>query len=114
MGQVEVEADVSHLTVDGFVVWLHHLYSEPQGWNFGTSHVSRVQSLDVSLSQHYLNGPLQWVPSLHGIKNETTGKVVFWVPEKYGDVFDVQWNEHYLVVCFQSKEVLILDFSHIL
>ena len=114
MGQVEVRGLISRLTVDGFVVWVHGMAPEPQGWNFGTSDVSPVQSIGVSLSQHYLNGPLQWVPSLCGIKNEVTGKVVFWVPEKYGRIFDVQWNEHHLVVCFKSKEVLILDFSHIL
>ena len=114
MGQVEVGGMGSHLTVDGFVVWVHYSDSEYQGWDFGTSDVSPIQSLNVSLSQQYLNGTLQWVPSLCGIKNETTGKVVFWVPKKYGRIFDVQWNEHYLVVCFKSKEVLILDFSHIL
>ena len=114
MGQVGVFAYGSYLTVDGFVVWIHSYEKEPQGWNFGTLDVSPVQSLDVSLYRHYLNGTLQWDPSLRGIRNKATGKVVFWVAEKYGRIFDVQWNEHYLVVCFKSKEVLILDFSHIL
>ena len=114
MGQVEVRTIGSYLTVDGFVVWIHNDILEPQGWNFGISDVLPVQSLDASLSQYYLNGTLQWVPSLRGIKNEATRKVVFCVPEKYGDIFDVQWNEHYLFICFVSKEVLILDFSHIL
>jgi hypothetical protein len=97
--------------VDGFGVWVHYSDSEHQGWNFGNSDAPPVQLLDVFPYQCHLNSALRWDPSLHGIKNEATGKVVFWVPEKYGRIFDVQWNEHCLVICFWSKEVLILDFS---
>ena len=110
--QVEVLSG-HYLTVDGLVVWVHHFKSGYQGWNFGISDSSPVQLLDV-FPCHYLNGTLQWDPFLCGVKNEATGKVVFWVPEKYGSIFDIQWNEHHLVICFLSKEVLILDFSHIL
>ena len=102
------------LILDGLGAQVHYPGSEHQGWNFGISDGSFVQLPDVSPPQHYLNGALQWDPSLRGIKNEATRKVVFWVPEKYGSIFDVQWNEHSLVICFLSKEVLILDFSHIL
>ena len=114
MSQVRVKAFGIHLTVDGCGVWVHYSTSEYQGWKFGISDLTPIQLLDVSPHQHYLNSTLFWDQSLHGIKNEATRKVVFQASEKYGDIFDVQWNEHYLVVCFESKEVLILDFSHIL
>ena len=115
VSRVEVWAADSYLTVDGFVVQVHQSGSKTQGWNFGTSDVSPMQSLGVSPHQHYLNGEtLQWDPFLCGIKDEATGKVIFWVPKKYEAVFDAQWNGHYLVICFKSKEILILDFSYIL
>ena len=118
MGQVKVKTVslylIHYLSVDGFWAWVHYSDSEHHGWDFGISHASPVKLLDVPPHQCYLNSTLQWVPLLRGIKNEATGKVIFWLPEKYGSIFDVQWNGHYLVVCFWSKEVLILDFSHIL
>ena len=118
LGQVKLKTGhrgFNHsLTVDGLEAWVHHLNLEPQGWNLGISDAPPAPSLDVSPYQSYINSTLRWDPFLHGIKNEETGKVVFWVPEKYGRIFDVQWNEHCLVICFLSKEVLIFDFSHIL
>ena len=115
IGQVEVRAIPSQLIVNGSGVWIHQYGSEPQGWNFGTSDVLPIWLLDVSPYKYYLNGKtLQWDPYLFGINNEATGEVIFWVPKKYGAVFDVQQDKHYLFVCFYSKEVLILDFSHIL
>ena len=115
ISKVKVKAGIGYyLTVDGFGVWVYYSDSEYQGWKFGISGLSPVQLLDVPPHQGYLNNTLRWDPYLLGIKNEAIGKVVFWVPEKYGDVFDVQWNESCLVICFYSKEVLILDCRHIL
>ena len=117
MGQVKFKSSgilAPSLTADGLRAWVHYPDSEPQGWNFGISDPSPIQLLDVSPHQYYLNSTLQWDPSLRGIKTGVTGKVIFWVPEKYGSIFDVQWNELCLVMCFNSKEVLVLDFSHIL
>ena len=89
MDQVKVKAGHGHyLTVDSFGVWVHYSKSGYQGWNFGISDSSPVQLLDVSPC-HYLNGTLQWDPSMCGVKNEATGKAVFLVPVKYGRIFDL-------------------------
>ena len=117
IGRVKIKTGIPDifpfLTMDSSGVWVHW-GSEYQGWNFGISGSSPAQLLDVFPEWGYLNSTFRWDRQLYGIKNEVTGKVVFQVPGKYGYFFDVQWNEHYLVVCFQSKEVLILDFSHLL
>ena len=93
MGQVKVKPVslylIHHLTVDGSWAWVHYSDSEYQGWDFGISDAPPIQLHDVSPNQHYLNSTLQWDPSLRGIKDEATGKVVFWVPEKYRGIFDV-------------------------
>ena len=43
-----------------------------------------------------------------------TGNIVFQLPRRLAKPADVQWNGQYLVICYLSKEVLILDFSHLL
>ena len=117
IGQVGIRFGSGHsyyLSVDDFGVWVHYSKSEHEGWNFGISGASPVKLLDVSPYQCCINSTLQWDPSLRGIKNKVTGKVVFWVSKSYGDIFDVQWNDLCLVICFKSKEVSVLDFTHIL
>jgi hypothetical protein len=84
MGQVKIKAYGYHLTVDGFGVWVHYDNSKHQGWNFGNSDAPPVQLLDVFPYWCHLNSALWWDPSLHGIKSEVTGKIVFWVSKKYG------------------------------
>ena len=43
-----------------------------------------------------------------------TGNIVFQLPRRLAKPADVQWNGQYLVICYLSKEALILDFSHLL
>ena len=102
------------MIADGLRAWVHCPGLEYQGWNFRISDQSPVKLLDVSPDLDYLNSTLQWNRCQQGIKNEATGKVVFWVPEKYRDIFDIQLNEQDLVVCFESKDMFVLDLSHIL
>ena len=92
------------LIVDGLGAQVFYPGTEHQGWNFGISDGSLVQLPDVSPPQHYINGTLQWDPSLRGIKNETTGKVVFWIPEKYGGfLMHNEMNTLWLYVSYPKR-----------
>ena len=50
----------------------------------------------------------------HWIKNTETGKEVFQLRERYAKPTDVWWDGQYLVAGYESGEVLILDFHHML
>jgi hypothetical protein len=100
------------LTIDGSRVWAHS--SGCEGWDFGTPGSSPVQLCNIHLYRLHPNGIMLWDTGLSQIKDKVTGEVVFHLPKRYGKPIDVQWNGHYLVACFMSTEVLVLDFSHLL
>ena len=102
------------LTVDGSRVWAYCSSSKYQGWDFGIPGSSPVQLLNMPPSRPHPNGVVLWDTGLSQIKDKVTGEVIFQLPERYGKPVDVQWNGQYLVACFMSTEVLILDFSHVL
>ena len=103
-----------YLAIDGSKVWVQYTNLEYQGWDFGTLGSSPVQLHDISPDRHYFNSAVRFDMGISGIKNETTGKVVFYVPKRYGRAFDAQWNRYYLVIGFESNEMVVLDFSHVL
>ena len=106
---------VGSLMVDGPRVWAFHAYSTCQGWDFGTLGSSPVELPNTSPDRFlHPNGAMLWDTDLSGVKDKVTGKVVFQLSKGYREPVDVQWNVQYLVVCFSSAEVLILDFSHML
>jgi WD40 repeat protein len=103
------------LIVDGSRVWAHYTtISIYEGWDFGTPGSSPAHLPNIPPDRLHPNGVVLWDTSLSQIKYEVTGEVVFQLPKRYGKPIDVQWNGQYLVACFRSTEVLILDFSHIL
>ena len=51
-------------------------------------------------------------PSL--IKDTVTGNEVFQLFGKYASPYKVQWDGQYLVACYRSGELLILDFNQML
>ena len=114
MGEVKLE--YSHhrrsLTVDGSRVWVHSPVLEPQGWDFGTPSPSPAQFSDMP-SPH-LNNTKLWDVDLPGIKDVVSRKVVFQLGGRFANPVDSQWDGRYLVAGYQSGEVLILDFNHIL
>ena len=116
VGKVNVKVSSHHgfLSVDGSRVWVHYHGLEDQGWDFGTPGSSPVQLPNIPAGRHHPNGIMLWDTGLSGIREKATGKVVFQLPKRYGEPVDLQWNGQHLVVCFTPREVLILDFSHIL
>ena len=81
------------------------------GWKFGI-----LGPLPTQMTPHkfHPSGAISWDISLSKVKEKATGKVVFQLPRGLGKPADAQWNGQYLVLCYSPKDVLILDFSHVL
>ena len=114
VGEVKLEFSVHRrsLTVDGSRVWVHSPVLKLQGWDFGTPSPSPAQLSDMP-SPH-LNDTKLWDVNLSEIKDRVSGKVVFQVGGRFVKPVVSQWDGRYLVAGYQSSEVLILDFNHML
>ena len=98
------------LIVDGSKLWVYSPFEEPQGWDFADApHVVELYGMPLL----YLNDTKLWNASLSGIKDATTGDVVFQLAGKFGKPIDVQLDSGYLVTRFKLGEMLILDFNHV-
>ena len=101
------------LTVNGSRVWVHYTGAETQVWDFGTPDSPPVQFPNMPLHIFHPTGIL-WETGPSCVKEEATGKVVFWLSKRFGKPVNVQWKDQYLVASFISGEVLVLDFSYVL
>ena len=110
--EIEYVSSAGSLTVDGSRVWACYSSSEYWGWDFGTPGSSPVKL--SNMPKLHFNGTLLWDANKSRIMDAVTGNVVFQLPKRFGKLNHVQWNGHYLVACFDSTEVLILDFRCIL
>ena len=110
-GQTEI------LATDGSKVWIEvrdgYDFSV-QGWDFGIMGTSPVELFNGLPDRFHLSNTKVWETNVSRMKDVVTGRVVLQPPERFGKVVHVQWGGQYLVISFRSKEVLILDFSHML
>ena len=118
MGKVELK-DRSHfnpLYVDGSKIWVCFEDSSTQGWDFGISGSSPIQLSNTSLGKPHLDliGGTKWNTGPCIIKDTVTGKEVLQLTRGYARPYEVQWDGQYLVAGYQSGEVLILEFKHVL
>ena len=115
-GKVEVEGDpyFKSLTVDGSKVWIYNIPLGYQGWDFGIQGSLPIQFPNIPLPWLHSNGTVLWEHHLNRVKNTVTGKVALQLSGRFLNPDDVQWNGHHLILCYLPKEVLILDFSHLL
>lgn len=116
MNEVEVgeNTEIDFITIDGSRVWCKLSEApEPvfQGWDFGIS--DSIHLVNVPPSKLHPNGTVIWDINLSRIQNVISGKTVFQLAKGSKKPQDVQWNGQYLVACFESKELLILDFSNV-
>jgi len=105
------------LIMDGSRVWVQTKHSPIQRWDFGI-----LGSTPIPLSSEppgpnrphlsFTHGAKGWKTGLSWIKDTVTGKVVCWLPKRYGKPTAAQWDGQYLVAGYKSGEVLILDFNH--
>ena len=110
--KVKVLAQIGSLAVDGSKVWAYYPNSEYQGWDFETP--EPTQLFNVPPSRLHSGGVIMWDISQSRVVDRTTGKVLFQLSRKYEKPGDVQWDGQNLVVYFELKDVLILDFSHVI
>ena len=116
LGLKEIPSQDS-LCIDGSRAYIY--YPGPlaqEGWDFGIADSSPVP-FDPSSGRPYPNfihraswgtdGP-PW------IKDTATGKDIFKLRGRYANPGDVQWDGRYLVAGYESGEVLIVDFHHML
>jgi len=85
-----------------------------QGWDFGTSGSTPVPISGVTPDGPHLE--LNW-PENHKryrIRDNATGNDIFQLSGKYANPTCIEWDDQYLVAGYESGEVLILGFNHML
>ena len=101
------------LTIDGQKVWVQCTVSESiEGWDFGILGSAPVRLLDTSkngLCLDSIGGIKLWRSFLPGAQDTVSTKVVFQLPVRLARPSDAQWDGQYLVVGYNSDEVLILE-----
>ena len=98
-------------------IWIHSKTSPAQeGWDFGTSGSSPTPFDPLTGRPHldFIGGTKQQTRNPCWIKDTVTGKRVFQLSGKYMEPNDVKWDSWFLAAGYDSGEVLILDFHHIL
>ena len=98
--------------MDGSRVWVHSPIVELQGWDFGIPDSSPLL-LSITPPLHSNDNTL-WGNNPPGIKNIITGKVVFQLGGRFVKVHYPKWDGQYLAAGYESGEVLILDFDHVI
>jgi len=108
----------SFLTIDTLRVWVCSLSQKLiLGWDFGVLGSSPIELPETSRKGPYLDfiGGIRMQKSLlPGIQDTVTGKVVLQLPTRLAICSDAQWDGQYLVVGYDSGEVLILGCNHVL
>ena len=109
---VDSRTIMSALTVGSSKVWAHHYPPNSRGWELIAEDLSLVEMSNIPIP--HLNGSLLWDVNHSRVKDMATGRVVFQLSRRFKQPIAVEWNGQYLVVCSGPREVLVLDFSHML
>ena len=112
-GSKEVHGCYSH-PGDGSRIWVNFQDSQTQGWDFGISDPSPIPLPDATPDDPHLKLNRQENANRYGIRDKATGNEVFQLSGKYANPTGIQWDDQYLVAGYESGEVLILDFNHML
>ena len=119
VGEVRLKGEPSYhpLIVDGSRVWVHFEDSQTQGWDFGIPGSTPVPiSTPPPERPHleFIGDTERWGTGASRIKDMVTGKEFFQLHGRYARPTIVQWGGQYLVAGYDSGEVLILDFNHMI
>ena len=115
IGGVELESPFSSsfLIVEGSRVWAGHS-QRLEGWDFEVPD-SPIQLCNTPPSILHQSGTILWDILLPRVQDTASGKTLFQPNAALGKPYDAQWGDHHLVLYFHlSKQILILDFSHVL
>ena len=119
VGEVRFQGQLKpdSLAINGSKVWVHFPGLPTQGWDFGIPDSSPVPLSNVTPNKPYLDitsGTEEQSVSLPTIKCAATGSEVLQLPQRYANPSAIQCSHQYLVAGYQSGEVVILDFNHLL
>ena len=103
---------VKSLIVDGSRAWVYSPWDGIHGWDIGVTDTPPVVS--PGLPSLFLNDTKQWEIGWSRIKDTVTGQVIFKMGGRYTHPFDVQSGGKYVALCYESREILVLDFNHVL
>ena len=119
LGVVKLDDPPSNepLIVDGSRVWVCFENSQTQGWNFEISGLAPVPLSDTPPNPNiphlkFINGTKDQNPGSSRIEDIVTGEEVYRLPTRFQEPTIVQWDGQYLAAGYESGEVLILDFAH--
>jgi len=104
----------SIVATDASKVWINAgFFMGVHGWDFGILGLPPHKLSNELPDMHHLNDTKLWEIDMSRMKDIATGKVVFQLPERFGKPLHVQCSGQCLVAHLRSKEVLVLDFSHV-
>jgi len=115
VGKIKVENCFisTSLIVSGPRVWACSPYSLAcDGWEFGILGSSSCQLPKTPLL--HLSDTKLWDIRSSRIKDIITGKVVLQLGGRFAKPIDIQLDGQYFLARYQSGEVMILDFNHVL
>jgi len=118
VGEVEfmgVGWDLDPLCADGSRVWIYS-WDSNHGWDFGILGSSPTQLPNTFPDRPHLNfihGTRWWGCDPSRVEDTVTGKDIFQLGGRYARPYDARWDGQYLVAGYDSGEVLILDFNHV-
>ena len=119
VGEVELEGSggvedyYSHIG-DGSRIWVNLRNSPTKGRDFGISDPTPIPLPDMTPDGPHLELNRQGNANKYRIRDKDTGTKVFQLSGKYTNPTDIDWDGQYLAAGYESGEVLILDFNHIL
>ena len=100
--------------MDGSRVWIKYNTRDPSissmGWDLGPSGLSSIGPFTEPHKKLYLSSTKLWDTGLCRILDTVTTMVIFQLPPQFGIPVDINWNGQHLVVSFQSRVELILEF----
>ena len=105
------------LVVDGSRVWVYSDDVQTQGWDFGVPGSIPIPLPNLSLGMHHLafiEGTIEQPTCALMVEDTVTKAKVFWLYGEYTTPSVVQWDGQHLIAGYNSGEILILDFKHVI
>ena len=114
---LERKPRVGSLNVEGSSALVRFGHSRIRGWDFGFPGSTPTPLPNISPPDRphldFVDHTVEGTTCPPRIKDTATGKVVFQLPWRYAKPTVTEWDGRYLVAGYDSGEVLILDFDHI-
>jgi len=105
------------LVVDGSRAWVYFNDAETMGWDFGVPGSIPIPLPNVSLGTHrlaFIEGTMGQSTCVLRVEDTVTKAKVFWLYGEYTTPSVVQWDGQCLIAGYNSGEILILDFKHVI